>query len=330
MEEKNNYEEAGKKDLENREFSLPSERTKESVDNLPKSDEVKMTSLGKARDYQDEKDDEPALLPGYHEIWAENFPSKGLYYQNGARFFIRSASVKEVRHFSTINDQDPFSIDEALNEIVKSCLMMRFPGKQASFKDLKEEDRIHIIMAIRELTFAKGENKLRLENTCNECNHVNEIEITKDSFESTNPPDSIMKYYDDDKKSFIVPTKSSGTITLTPPSIGVMMEVTKSIRKSQEENKKIDQSFVKLLPYLSTEWRGFTSEMIKNLEIEFMQWDTTKYTVFTQLSEWAKIGIKEDLKTECVKCGTEVTTPISFPDGIKSLFVVSDISGELL
>ena len=327
-EEKNNYVEAGKRDLENREFSLPSERTTENVE-MPE-ETIKPTSLGKARDYQNERDDEPALLPGYHEIWAENFPSRGLFYQTGARFFIRAASVKEIRHFSTINDEDPFSIDEALNEIVKSCLMMRFPGKQASFKDLKEEDRIYIIMSIRELTFVKGENRLRLEKPCKECNHVNEIEISKNSFEITVVPDSIMKYYDEEKKLFVVTTKSSGVLTITPPSIGVMMEVTKSIRKSQEEGKKMDQSCYKLLPYLIQDWRGLNSESIKNIEIEFMQWDTTKYTVYNTLIEWAKVGIKEDLKTECEKCGSEVVTPISFPDGIKSLFVVSDISGELL
>lgn len=317
----NNYEEAAKRDLESREY-------KAEVN----FEETKPTSLGKASSFQREygDDDEPALLPGYHEIYANNFPSKGLFYQDGARFFVRAASVKEIRHYSTINEEDPFSIDECLNEIVKSCLMIRFPGKQASFKDLREEDRIFIIMTIRELTFAKGENALKVVKTCEECNHDNEIEINTRAFESTIPPDSIMKYYDPESKTFLVPTKSSGTFTIVPPSIGVMSEVTRFIRRTQEEGKKIDQSFVKLLPYLIQDWRGLNQERIKNLEIEMMQWDTTKYTVFSTLVEWARVGIKEDMKTSCEKCGTEVTTPISFPGGIKSLFVVSDISGELL
>ena len=53
--------------------------------------------------------------------------------------------------------------------------MLRLPGKQMSFKDLKEEDRIFIIMAIRELTFSKGENNLVLKPVCKECNHENEL-----------------------------------------------------------------------------------------------------------------------------------------------------------
>jgi hypothetical protein len=322
--EQNNYESAAG-DLEKREFGY-------SQNQGTSEEEVKPTSLGKARGYDGDRDDEPALLPGYHEIWKENFPSKGLFYQEGARFFIRAASVKEIRHFSTINEQDPFSVDEALNEITKNCLMIRFPGKQANFKDLCEEDRIHIIMTIRELTFANGENKLGLNVTCNDCGHDNEVVIGKDSFETYEPKEQIMKYYDHEKKRWIVQTKSSGIIELRPPSIGVMQEVTKYIKKAQQEGTtgKIDQSFLKTLPYMVTDWRGLNDQRIKQLEIEFMQWGSTKYTTFNALTEMCKVGVKDQLVKECEKCGTELRTGISFPGGIKSLFVVSDISGELL
>jgi hypothetical protein len=327
MSEENNYSSAAG-DLENREFSanqsIPEIKTGIS------EDEIKPTSLGKATNFISKDNDEPALLPGYHEIWAENFPSKGLFYPINARFFIRAASVKEIRHFSTINEQDPFSIDEALNEILKGCLMMRYPGKQTTFKDLREEDRIYIIMTIRDLTFVNGENKIAVKKNCDECGHENEFVIGKDSFDPTILPDTIMKYYDEESRKFAIQTKSSGTIEMVAPSIGIMMEVTKYIRKQQEEGRKLDQSFLKVLPYLATDWRGFNSDKIKNLEIECMQWSDIKYQTMYALTDMARVGVKEIMRTECERCGTEVTTPISFPGGIKSLFVISDISGELL
>jgi hypothetical protein len=331
-EENLNFDEAAKRDLERREYQS-AETENESEKSVVSFDEkeTKPTSLGKARDYQGDRDDEPALLPGYHEIWAENFPSKGLFYADGTRFFIRAASVKEIRHFSTINEQDPFSVDEALNEIIKGCLMMRVPGRQASFKDLREEDRIHVIMTIRDLTFVNGENKLAIKATCNECNHDNEIVINNQSFETNEIPETLSKYYDEERKMFVIQTKSCGTIEIVPPSIGVMGEVTKYIRRAQEqEGKKLDTSFVKNLPYMVTDWRGFNDQKIKNLEIEFMQWNSTKYQTFNALAEMCKIGVKEQLVKECEKCGSEVRAQITFPGGIKSLFVVSDIAGELL
>jgi len=296
----------------------------------PEVEQPKITSLGKARDYQGNDSDEPALLPGYVEIWPNNFPSQGLFYNPELRFFIRAAEVKEIRHFSTINEQDPFSIDEALNEIVKSCLMLRIPGKQMSFKDLKEEDRIFIIMAIRDLTFAKGENNLVLRPVCKECNHENELVVNNNTFERSELGEQILRYYSEETRNFQVTTKSSGIITITPPSIGVMMEVTKYIRKQNEEGKKIDQSYIKVLPYMIQEWRGLTESNIRNLEVEFMSWNSTKYQTMNTLVDLCRVGVKENLHMECAKCGTEVSTPISFPGGIKSLFVISDISGELL
>ena len=296
----------------------------------PEVEQPKITSLGKARDYQGNESDEPVMLPGYVEIWPHQFPTQGLFYNSELRFFIRAAEVKEIRHFSTINEQDPFSIDEALNEIVKSCLMLRLPGKQMSFKDLKEEDRIFIIMAIRELTFSKGENNLVLKPVCKECNHENELKVDNGTFERTELTDQILKYYNEESKVFEVTTKSSGVIKIVPPAVGIMMEVTKYIRKTNEEGKKIDQSFIKVLPYMVQEWRGFTESYIKNLEVEFMSWNTTKYQTVNTLVDLCRVGVKENLHMECAKCGTEVSTPISFPGGIKSLFVILDISGELL
>jgi hypothetical protein len=318
----NNYEESAKRDLESREFgSTPATNPIEE----------KPTSLGKASIYDNGgRGEEPALLPGYHEIYPTNFPSKGIFYPSEARFMVRAATVKEIRHFSTINDQDPFSVDEALNEILKNCLQIRFPGKQTSFKDLREEDRIFIILTIRDLTFAKGENKLVVKKNCGDCNHENEIEINNNVFESNELSQTVVKYYNEDKRIFEFQTKSSGTITMVPPSIGVMMEITKYIKNQQQEGKKIDQAFIKVLPYMVTDWRGFTQDRIKNLEIEFMQWDSVKYQTVYNLTDMVRVGVKENLKKPCDKCGTEVTTPITFPGGIKSLFVISDITGELL
>jgi hypothetical protein len=315
-----NFEESAKRDLESREYSKPE---------INQNSE-KPTSLGKATSYTNDLTDEPAILPGYHEIYAEQFPSKGLFYPSEARFFIRAASVKEIRHFSTINEQDPFSIDEALNEILKGCLMIRFPGKQTTFKDLREEDRIFIILTIRELTFVKGENRLVVKKNCGDCGHENEIEVNNQAFEPTELGDTVMKYYNPERRIFEFQTKSSGTIEMSAPSIGIMMEITKYIKTMQQEGKKIDQSFIKVLPYMITDWRGFTQERIKNLEVEFMQWTASKYQTVYNLTDMIRVGVKENMKKECEKCGTEVTAPVSFPGGIKSLFVVSDLAGELL
>lgn len=321
MNENNNYEK-GKENLESREFNTDSSKSDSTQD-------IKVTSLGKVAGFSDEPD-EPTILPGYIEIFSSEFPSRGLFYPNNMRFFIRSASVKEIRHFSTIDDTDPYMIDEALNEIVKGCLMIKQPGKLCSFKDLCEEDRFYVILNIRDLTFVDGENKLVINAKCGECSHDNQIEIKNDSFRPTEPSESVMKYYNDELRIFEIETRSSGVFKMRPPSIGVMMNVTKYIRRSQESGKRIDPSFIKCLPYMETDWRNLNESVLESKEIEFMRWDSKKYQVFNKLTEMVKVGVEENLYSTCEKCESEVRTKISFPDGIKSLFVISDISGELL
>lgn len=312
-----NFEELAKNNLKSREH------------NEVEVEEVKPTSLGKASIYKDDSD-EPALLPGYHEIYSEEFPSGGLFYPKDVRFFIRAASVKEIRHFSTIDETDPFSVDEALTDIIKGCLMMRSPGKRVSFKDLKEEDRIHIILAIRELTFVDGENMLAIPKRCEECQTDNQIPIKNSSFTFNGIDDKISKYYNTETRIFEIETKSLGVIKMEPPSIGVMMEVTKYIRTKAKDGKKLDQSFLKVLPYLISDWKGLNVKKIQSLELAYMQWNTKKFQTMNALSAMVKVGVKEILNSECEGCGSEVSATIQFPGGIKSLFVVSDISDELL
>lgn len=312
-------------DLDQREFNDGSIATTQ-IETQPIA---KPISLGKAKGFEEDLD-EPSFLPGYIEIFAQNFPTKGIFYGKDARFLIRAATVTEIKQFSTISEDDPYSIDEALNQVLKSCLTYREGSSMRSFKDLKEEDRIYIIMAVRELTFVKGENDLIINYTCKECGTPGKVEVRSTSFESNEPGDKIMKYYDEDSREFIVQTKSNGSIVIAPPSVGIMMEVTKWIQKQQQEGKKLDKSFLKTLPYMLKDWRGLNEKVISNMQIEYMSWDLKLFQTMNSLIDMCKVGVKENLTVECEKCQAEVTVPISFPSGIRSLFVVSDIDSELL
>ena len=138
----------------------------------------------------------------------------------------------------------------------------------------------------------------------------------------------IAKYYDDEKRAFAIQTKSFGTILMRPPSIGIMQRMTAYIKDRQEKNEKIDQSVLQIMPYLANEWRGFSDRDIFKFEVEMNGWSNKKYSLIYKLAEQMKVGIKPDME---VQIGDEwEVVPIGFRDGIKSLFIVQDIAGELL
>ncbi len=264
---------------------------------------------------------------GYHNIPTISLPSGGMFYPEGTEISIRSAKVSEVRHFSTIDETNVLDIDEKLNQIVESCIRITCATKRLSYKDILEEDRFYIILSIRELTFPEPESSLKVEHMSKK-GEKHQIEIKKDYFQYFKIPVELDKYYDNDEKTFMVETKSFGTISMRPPSIGVMQKITSHIREKQQRGEKVDQSVLQIIPYLHHDWRGFNDKTLFEFEIELNGWSSKKYNLVYTLAEKMKIGIQPNMLVQLGDEEEEV--PINFRDGIKSLFVIQDIAGELL
>jgi hypothetical protein len=104
--------------------------------------------------------------------------------------------------------------------------------------------------------------------------------------------------------------------------------MTSYIKEKQKNGGKIDQSVLQIMPYLISEWRGFSDNDIFKFEVEMNGWSNKKYSLIYKLAEQMKVGIQPNMS---VQIGDdEEVVPISFRDGIKSLFIVQDFAGELL
>ena len=115
---------------------------------------------------------------------------------------------------------------------------------------------------------------------------------------------------------------------MKPPTIGVMQEITAYLKDRQEKDLDFDRAFIQVLPYLQSDWRNLNMSKIFQLEMEYKGWDEKKYMVIYRLAERMKIGVQTELQT--THEGEEVKAPLDFPGGIKSLFIISDLAGELL
>lgn len=291
-------------------------------------EEIKSNGLGKASMARFKNDTESSDFHlGYVDVSVENLPSNGMFYPADTQLKIRSAKVAEIRHFSTLDESNIMDIEDKLNQIVKSCVKMQSGTRILSYKDILEEDRIYLLLSIRDLTFPEPENKIMLK--AQDANGESfEVELSTKYFETESVPEEISQYYDDQKRAFVIQTKSAGEVVMRPPSIGVMEEVTKFMQTRQRERKNWDQSFLQILPYITTDWRGFNSKVIFENEIAFQGWNERKYMVIYRLAEKIKVGVKPELRVE--REDGEVLVPMSFPSGIKGLFLISDLTGELL
>lgn len=269
----------------------------------------------------------PDVALGWHEIPMSSLPSEGRFYPADTVLKIRAAKVAEIRHFSTIDENNILDVDAKLNAIVESCTMVSSKSTRVSYKDICEEDRFILILQIRDLTFPEPENSLKVDYT-SKSGKKHEVEIKREYFDYFRVPADVEKYYDAEARGYVIRTKSYGEIFMRPPSIGVMQEITTYIRDRRDNGQEIDQSLIQIAPYVATDWRRFNQKRLFELEVEMNGWSNGQYLLLYKLAEKVKVGIKPELLVTIED--EEASIPINFRDGIKSLFIVQDLAGELL
>ena len=318
---------------------------KEFEESQTKNEPKIVTNLGNIKDHKKQDDDyidEKELsrigkLRDYHNIPLDCLPSLGRFYPDDTRISIRAARVDEIREFSAIDETDIKDVTDKLTYMVSQCVKIYYGNIPGSYRDLLAADRIVLILKIREITFLDGMSSIKLPVPAGACETVGctpqeTVIFNSSKLNFTTQSPELEKYYDSVDKCYNVKTKSFGIITLFPPSIGVTSIINNWIVEQAREERKIDASLTEILQYLVSDWRRLNDKSIFNILGELSTWSTEKFTLVYRLIEMINIGIEFELKDRCETCGGEITVPITFPSGYKSLFVptVSDFRDELL
>lgn len=295
--------------------------------------------LGNVKNIRGETSQNIDMSLGWVPLDVENFPSFGKYYEEDFKVSIRAAKAAEIRQWSTLNERDLYDIESKLNYIVQECTRIFAGKRRLSWKDLLEEDRIYLILSIRELTFKDGENSLSVSRNCNHCGVENTFDIITPNLQRTEIIEDIEKYYDPVERLYNIRTKNYGLIKMKPPTIGIMGIVNNYIREKHHKDAYYDESFMQLFPYLYHDWKIFSSKdekkvnkIIFDAEVEFNGWSREKYMLIYRIAEKMKVSIKPEIIKPCDNCDEEIAAQIDFRNGIKAIFipVISDITDELL
>jgi hypothetical protein len=266
---------------------------------------------------------------GYKAIPHKFLASEGLYYPEGAMISIRPCNVEEIRHFSTIDEEDAIDRYAKLNYILEKCVSIKTQEGIYSYKHLKEIDRYYLIFAIRELTFINHENTLKMDITCETCGKTQSVELVKEMFKNFFLDERLKKYYDHEERCLKIVTKSAGSFNVYLPSIGVNSYIRNYIRAKSIRNENFDMSFLKVAPYLFPDWKSLNEKSFERMKANYYTWSIEKIGVFTRLVDILENSSLTSITYPC-SCGEEeITAPIRFHGGIKSLFLISNIFDEL-
>jgi hypothetical protein len=273
------------------------------------------------------------LDTGYKNIPISMLPSKGIFYPSDWYVTIRSATVGEIRHFSTVDEFDDIDVIDKYDFILERCLRIKSPKGVISYKHILEVDRFYLIFAIREFTFINGENTLSVSANCPSCKQKNDITITRNVLDMFEMNDKLKRLVDIDNLCFNIETKDGDKFELFMPTVGTMKFISSYVTNGLL-NGTLDtnmQSFIKFAPYLFSDYRELNNNSLQSKMRESQNWSVLKLSIIDTIANMIEESSRGRVKTTCNKCsGAEVSAVLRFHGGVKSLFLFSDIFAELV
>jgi len=272
--------------------------------------------------------DAPAISNqlGWIPLKVEDFPTRGLFYPKDTVIAIRSATGGEIRHWSTLQEEDLSILDDMLNYIIERCVTIKSSDTKAghlSWKDIKEVDRFYILLAIHELTFPAGENKLQVN-----ISDTKKTDVKKDMVNYISLDPKLMHYYDEEERCFVLKLKTGKVLKLDIPCVGVTQWIKNYIIRKQRAQEFIDQDYLAYAPFLIRNWRGLNDEVYLRYVEESLKWDVTTISILVHVKKLFADTIDPVIRY-FDEGGVEQTAPLNFQGGIKSLFLISDPFGHL-
>ena len=261
---------------------------------------------------------------GWQKIPIKDLPTQGLFYPEGAEVNIRAATAAEIRHWSTLNENDLSALDDMLNYIIERCSNMKCIGKMASWRDLKEVDRFYILLAIRELTFVEGENKLQVKTS-----ETTKIDVTKDMIDYITFDDRLMKYYSPEERLFVLKFKTGKQLKVTIPSVGVTNWLKNYINRKRMNNEVIDEDYISFAPFVILDWRGLGDDSYTKLVMDSQGWTTAEISILTEIRKIFIDTVNPFVKYNDSEGGERVV-PLNFQGGFKYLLLVSSPFDQLV
>jgi hypothetical protein len=262
---------------------------------------------------------------GWGNISIKDLPTQGFFYPEGAEIAIRSATTAEIRHWSTLNEDDLSALDDMLNYVLERCCTVKFPGNNlSSWKDIKEVDRFYILLAIRERTFVKGENMLQVK-----VSETKKLDVSKDMVDYITFDDRLMKYYDAEKRCIALKFRDSGKVLeVHLPSVGVTNWLKNYINRKSRAQEHFDQDFLNFAPFVIKDWRGLNDSSYEAYVYQSQNWSNAEISMLTEIRKIFADTINPVIKYRDEQGGERII-PLNFQGGIKSILLISDPFSQL-
>jgi len=258
---------------------------------------------------------------GWQPIPIEELPTKGLFYPENASLLIRAARAAEIKHWSTMQDNDAERLnetDEMVNWILEKCVTFKSDTERLSFEDLKEVDRLYILFAIRELTFLPGQNDLMVP-----ISEGKEIPLQKEMVDFIEIPEGMMKYYNSEGRCFTFPMSTGRNVNIFIPSIGVSKWLKSYVAGKQQSREVFDLDFINYAGLLIKNRNNLTVKTYEEMVSSASGWGAEDWSLLSHVRDALANATSPEIKYNDEN-GQEVRIPFTFRGGFKAIFVIQN------
>jgi len=300
-----------------------------------KDDDKKLVAEKKLSRVGDTIGQNADIRDGWIDVDRRLLGERDIFYPEDWRFRIRPATVEAIRNWSTIDEENPNSVDDVFNEIMKACVSILTPNGPIPWGNICSWDRFFFLLLVREYTFAHGEASLSYEEDCPECENPVKFELTSQTLKFDLPDPEVMPMYDREHRAWHIDPAEYDVdhepITLYIPTLEKDANIKAWLIAQIQENQtrtnrsKIDQVFIRFVNWLSpkvSKDADVAKRQIKELNMIYKSWDAEMFGFMDDVIKNIVVAGSTKLTVTCPTCGEEVTSNIRFPHSVSDLFAV--------
>jgi hypothetical protein len=250
------------------------------------------------------------------------------FYPEDWTFYIRPATVEAIKNWSAIDEERIDVLNSVFNDIIRSCVSIKSASGSIPWNRINSWDRFWFILKVRELSFKQGEAKVEFTDTCTECEQELVYKLNPKSLHYEFPdPDIVQKHWNSYERVWNINPNEYGldraSVKLYIPTLEKDQAILDwGIAKSRA-NKKIDQTFLRFLPWLLAKVpkdAQVLDKFITECHQVYKSWDIDMFEFMDDVVRNVTINPSEKLRQVCPHCGEEVVSNVRFPNGVRALF----------
>lgn len=267
---------------------------------------------------------------GWMPLDKKNLSYDGTLYPSAYQFQIKPITAGTAKYFSALDENSPIAVNDALTFVVEKHIRIIHEGKLLNtLQTIHEHDRFKLVLLVH--LYSGSPTSLSFQGQCTHANCYQEqtIDITAKGLQYSDITAKGLTYLNQETGYFVIATKSMGTRYFRPLSLAESVEIVEFLHTSRAKGDIIEQLFLKHAGFFMHDRKP--KETIAELYQRYLSKtsDIKEVSLLQLILEELTIQQSFDLEVTCKSCNNPFQSKITSLQGLRRIFLVRSVEGEL-